>query len=239
MYGVCLLCPLYPLLVSKYRPVRGLNDTKERYYRTELSNRTTYINAKCRTPKTPFCKGVTRDDLQRRFLTQHIISTLLRHCCEWLQHCYVLMRKKSPLQIVPCNITLTDPVKPYLVKKCRTHPNESGQFKSAYFYNWNCVAVPQGDVTRDDLHRRFSAQHSVVMLEQCCNDSRQCCNNAVILCCVKNCRCKSSLVTSYLTHSGERFEKDAAAVSGFIGFVWTESRFRFKKTRFQKYPGSN
>ena len=26
-------------------------------------------------------------DLQRRFLTQHIISRLLRHCFEWLQHC--------------------------------------------------------------------------------------------------------------------------------------------------------
>ena len=132
------------------------------------------------------------------------------------------MRKKSPLQIVPCNITLTDPVKPYLVKKCRTHPNESEQLKSAYFYNLNCVAVPQGDVTRDDLHRRFSAQHSVVMLEQCCN-------NALMLCCVKNCRCKSSLVTSSLTHSRERFERDAVSVSGFIGFVWTEGRFRLKK----------
>ena len=30
---------------------------------------------------------VTRDDLQRRFLTQHIIATLLRHCFEWLHHC--------------------------------------------------------------------------------------------------------------------------------------------------------
>ena len=29
---------------------------------------------------------VTGDDLQR-FLTQHIISTMLRHFCEWLQHC--------------------------------------------------------------------------------------------------------------------------------------------------------
>ena len=29
---------------------------------------------------------VTQADLQRLFLTQHIISTLLRHCFEWLQH---------------------------------------------------------------------------------------------------------------------------------------------------------
>ena len=33
--------------------------------------------------KSVLCKGyVTLDDLQHRFLTQHIISTLLRHCFE-------------------------------------------------------------------------------------------------------------------------------------------------------------
>ena len=171
-----------PFILSWFQNIgiRGLNDTKERYYRTELSNRTTYINAKCRTPKTPFCKGVTRDDLQRRFLTQHIISTLLRHCCEWLQHCYVLMRKKSPLQIVPCNITLTDPVKPYLVRKCRTHPNESGQLKSAYFYNSElCGGTSRWRYTRRFAPTIFSAtqrcnvgtmlQRFKTMLQQCCN----------------------------------------------------------------------
>ena len=30
---------------------------------------------------------VTRDDSQRRFLSQHSVVTLLRHCFEWLQHC--------------------------------------------------------------------------------------------------------------------------------------------------------
>ena len=30
---------------------------------------------------------VTRDDLQRRFLTRHSVATLLWHCFEWLQHC--------------------------------------------------------------------------------------------------------------------------------------------------------
>ena len=30
---------------------------------------------------------VTRDDSQRRFLAQHNIKALLRHCLEWLQHC--------------------------------------------------------------------------------------------------------------------------------------------------------
>ena len=33
--------------------------------------------------KSVLCKGyITRDDLHRRFLTQHIISTLLQHCFE-------------------------------------------------------------------------------------------------------------------------------------------------------------
>ena len=36
------------------------------------------------------------------------------------------------------------------------------------------------------------------MLEQCCNHSKQCRNNAATLCCAKNRLCKSSLVTSPL-----------------------------------------
>ena len=32
------------------------------------------------------------------------------------------------------------------------------------------------DVTRNDLQRRFLAEHSVAMLEQCCSYSKQCCN---------------------------------------------------------------
>ena len=48
----------------------------------------------------------------------------------------------------------------------------------------------------DDSQRRFLAQHSVAMLEQCCNHSKQCRNNVATLCCAKNHRCKSSCVTS-------------------------------------------
>ena len=49
----------------------------------------------------------TRNDLQRRFSAQHIITTLLRNCVETLfQHCTAVLRKKSSLRIVPCNITL-------------------------------------------------------------------------------------------------------------------------------------
>ena len=54
----------------------------------------------------------------------------------------------------------------------------------------------KGDVTRDDSQRRFLAQHSVAMLEQCCNYSKQCRNTVATLCCAKNRRCESSRVTS-------------------------------------------
>ena len=30
---------------------------------------------------------ISRDDSQRRFLAQHSVATLLRHCFEWSQHC--------------------------------------------------------------------------------------------------------------------------------------------------------
>ena len=32
------------------------------------------------------------------------------------------------------------------------------------------LKIHKGDVTRDDLQRRFLAQHSVAMLKQCCNN---------------------------------------------------------------------
>ena len=54
----------------------------------------------------------------------------------------------------------------------------------------------KGDIRRDDSQRLFLAQHSVAMLEQCCNHSKQCRNNVATLCCAKNCRCESSRVTS-------------------------------------------
>ena len=54
----------------------------------------------------------------------------------------------------------------------------------------------KGDVTRDDLQRRFFAQHSVAMLEQCCSHFKQCRNNVTTLRCAKKSRCESSRVTS-------------------------------------------
>ena len=45
-------------------------------------------------------------------------------------------------------------------------------------------------LTRDDSQRRFLAQNSAAVFEQCCNHTKQCRNNAATLCCAKN---KSSL----------------------------------------------
>ena len=37
---------------------------------------------------TFFLKGdATGDDSQQRFLAQHSVAILLRHCFEWLKHC--------------------------------------------------------------------------------------------------------------------------------------------------------
>ena len=57
------------------------------------------------------------------------------------------------------------------------------------------VVCVQANVTRGDSQRRFSAQHSVAMLEQCCDHSKQRHNNVATLCCAKNRYCKSSRVT--------------------------------------------
>ena len=54
----------------------------------------------------------------------------------------------------------------------------------------------KGDVIRNDPQRRFLVQHSVAMLEQCCNYSKQYHNSVATLCCAKNRRCESSRVTS-------------------------------------------
>ena len=56
----------------------------------------------------------------------------------------------------------------------------------------------KGDITWDDSQRRFLAQHSIAMLEQCWKNSKQRRNNVATLCCAKNRRCESSRVTSPL-----------------------------------------
>jgi len=44
----------------------------------------------------------------------------------------------------------------------------------------------KGDVSRDDSQRRFSVQHSLAMLEQRCNHSKQYSHNVATLFCAKN-----------------------------------------------------
>ena len=58
------------------------------------------------------------------------------------------------------------------------------------------VLITKGDVTRNDSQRRFSAQQSVAMLQQCCNHSKQYRNNIATLHRTKNRRCALSRVTS-------------------------------------------
>ena len=43
-----------------------------------------------------------------------------------------------------------------------------------------CTRELKGDVTWDDSQPRLLAQHIVAMLEQCCNYSKQCCNNVAL-----------------------------------------------------------
>ena len=56
--------------------------------------------------------------------------------------------------------------------------------------------VHKGDVTRNDSQWRFSTPHSIAILLRHCFEWFQHCSNIATLCCTKNCRCKSSRVTS-------------------------------------------
>ena len=60
---------------------------------------------------------------------------------------------------------------------------------AAAFFKLSLIPVKQdcgtskGDVTWDDSQRRCLEKHSVAMLEQCCDHSKQCRNNVATLCC--------------------------------------------------------
>ena len=82
---------------------------------------------------------------------------------------------------------------------------------------------------RDDLQRRFLAQHSVAMLEQCCKHSKHCRNNVATLCCAKNRRCESSRVTSPLGIKLQIFHD--SAVSQFQKRLeHKENQTKYRKT---------
>ena len=79
-------------------------------------------------------------------------------------------------------------------------------------YMWELVSVTttfsvakthsKDDVTRDDLKRRFLAQHSVATLLRRCFEWLQHCSSIATLCSAKNSSCKSSRVTSPYNDDG-------------------------------------
>ena len=91
---------------------------------------------------------------------------------------------------------LTSPLLPQNVQPVILHP-----IIERYCY---VIRGLKGDVTPDDSQRRFLAQQSVAMLEQCCNYSKQCHNNVATLCCAKNRRCESSRETPTGTRTAKK-----------------------------------
>ena len=74
---------------------------------------------------------------------------------------------------------------------------------------WIHVNESYSDVTRDDLQRRFLARHSVATLLRHCFERLQHCSSIATLCCAKNCRCRSSRVTSPLSNNdSDDYEND-------------------------------
>ena len=79
----------------------------------------------------------------------NIVTTLLRIVTTLFQHCNDVLRWKSSLRIVPCNITLGG--YDFVCK-----------LKNLIWLKYSCLKVL--NVTRDDSQRRFLAQHSVAPL---------------------------------------------------------------------------
>ena len=76
--------------------------------------------------------------------------------------------------------------------------------------------------------RRFLAQHSVAMLEQCCNYSKHCRNNVATLCCAKNRRCESSRVTSQYRSSNNTHVSHHSLGSFYpLRMLWRENTSEF------------
>ena len=67
--------------------------------------------------------------------------------------------------------------KEYLWKNLGSHLMPWTHWWRANRRSVDTANADKGNVTRDDSQRRLLAQHSVAMLEQCCNHSKQCCNN--------------------------------------------------------------
>ena len=74
----------------------------------------------------------------------------------------------------------TYPTRPGPPTPCKQGLNAETSIMAVCHQTWHYWLINnnffgcKGDVTRYDSRRRFLAQHSVAMLEQCCNYSRQC-----------------------------------------------------------------
>ena len=84
----------------------------------------------------------------------------------------------------------------------------------------------KGDVTRDYSQRRFLAQHSVAMLEQCCNYSTQCRNNFATLCALKIV-VANRLVQHHLNKQNNNF---CTCTRFFVHFFVVFARLRLENT---------
>ena len=73
--------------------------------------------------------------------------------------------------------------------------NNNNRKPSKLIPHWDPL-VSQGNITQDDLQRRFLAQHSVITLLRHCFERLQHCSNVWTLCCTKNRRYESSRLTS-------------------------------------------
>ena len=65
------------------------------------------------------------------------------------------------------------------------------------YFHVSLNLVPKGDVTRNDSQPRFVAEHSVTILEQCCNHSKQCDSNDAKMCCAKIVSCNITLRSEF------------------------------------------
>ena len=62
------------------------------------------------------------------------------------------------------------------IEKCAVSKVSGFLWSRSKFYGDVTRDDSKRGVTRDDSQRRFLAQHSAAMLEQCCNHSKRCCN---------------------------------------------------------------
>ena len=135
---------------------------------------------------------VTRDDLQRQFLTQHSITSLLQHCFESLQHCSNITtlccaenrRCKSSRVTSPWGTATQF----WVIKICRF---QLSGIRLDGFYIFLL-----GRVKPDQLRWCYTGRFATaIFYASKRNNVPTIRNNVEMMCCIRNRRCKSSRVT--------------------------------------------